>query len=272
MQMWRVATLAVTAAVAVLAIACSDDEGGGDADDVESTIQTAVEAFSAGDAQAFADIFTDKGILELFGGGPPGEGPSAEEARAELVASADEFSLEFRDIDNTEVEGDTATTDVTVETDNVIEGSTFSLIKEGEEWKIDGYDGYSVSPDVPDDYKTVDLAVQEFSFVFDEAEIETGKVAFAVENVGQQPHEVVLVSLAEGVVLEEALESDEEEPAGIGFLGRIEMNDTGDEYNMVLVDDVAAGRYALVCFFPDTDDPEGTPHAFKGMATEFTIE
>jgi hypothetical protein len=32
------------------------------------------------------------------------------------------------------------------------------------------------------------------------------------------------------------------------------------------------GRYALVCFFPDTDDPERTPHAFKGMLAEFTIE
>jgi hypothetical protein len=32
------------------------------------------------------------------------------------------------------------------------------------------------------------------------------------------------------------------------------------------------GRYALVCFFPDTDDPEMTPHAEKGMASEFTVE
>ena len=33
--------------------------------------------------------------------------------------------------------------------------------------------------------------------------------------------------------------------------------------------DFAAGYYALVCFLPG---PDGTPHAFDGMATAFTVE
>jgi hypothetical protein len=68
----------------------------------------------------------------------------------------------------------------------------------------------------------------------------------------------------------EALQS-QGEPEGIEFQGFSQAR-SGDSYNMVLLNDLAAGHYAFVCFFPDTDDPEMTPHAFKGMVSEFDVQ
>jgi hypothetical protein len=35
---------------------------------------------------------------------------------------------------------------------------------------------------------------------------------------------------------------------------------------------LAPGKYALVCFFPDTSDPNFTAHIEKGMLAEFEVE
>ena len=34
---------------------------------------------------------------------------------------------------------------------------------------------------------------------------------------------------------------------------------------------LAAGRHALLCFVPDANDAARTPHAFKGIVSEYTI-
>ena len=44
------------------------------------------------------------------------------------------------------------------------------------------------------------------------------------------------------------------------------------ELDMAFAEPLAPGRYALVCFFPDTDDPEFPAHIEKGMLAEFTVE
>jgi hypothetical protein len=95
-------------------------------------------------------------------------------------------------------------------------------------------------------------------------------VALALSNKGKQPHEAVLVKVAPGVNLQEALQSDGE-PEGLEFQG-FSSAEPGASYNMVLLSDLSAGHYALVCFFPDLDDPQLTPHAFKGMVSEFDIK
>ena len=65
---------------------------------------------------------------------------------------------------------------------------------------------------------------------------------------------------------------EDTEAAGITDLGEAS-GEPGDEFNFVFAAPLAPGRYAFVCFFPDTTEgPEGTPHAFKGMATEFTVD
>jgi hypothetical protein len=82
----------------------------------------------------------------------------------------------------------------------------------------------------------------------------------------------VLARLDEGVNLEEALQSPEE-PEGVEVIGGVFNVEPGSSYNLVYTDELTAGRYAFVCFLPDlTEGPDGTPHAFKGMVQEFTVQ
>jgi len=46
----------------------------------------------------------------------------------------------------------------------------------------------------------------------------------------------------------------------------------GEENKLVFTGELGPGRYLMVCFLPDANDPEMTPHAFKGMASVFRIQ
>lgn len=257
--------LAAVALVLLLG-GCKDGDDGKDKTEVEDAVRSLIEAYTDKDSDAFLAALTDKGLAELFG--------VSEEELADFKAQLPQFIGEdppvIRSFANTEVSGETATTELESEGTGTIEIDRFHLVRVEDAWKVDGFEGFVVSPDIPDGYTVIDLPVQEFAFGLDPTQVETGKVAFKVRNVGQQPHEVPLLRLAEGVILEEALQS-EGQPEGIEFVGRIEIQ-PGKESNMVLLNDLTPGRYALVCFFPDTEDPEGTPHAFKGMQMEFELE
>jgi hypothetical protein len=45
-----------------------------------------------------------------------------------------------------------------------------------------------------------------------------------------------------------------------------------EDVDIAFAEPLAPGKYALVCFFPDTDDPEFTAHVEKGMLAEFTVQ
>lgn len=265
---WGYAAVALALAASLAIAAACGDDGSADEEAVEQAVLDAVTAYNAGDADAFFAAFTDKGFAQLA------EVPVEDvaEAKEEFKEFIGEEPLENPEVRDTEVDGEAATAVLRGESAGVIEVDTLSLIKEGETWKVDGIELYGESPDIPDGYAKVAIAAQEFAFGVDTDKIKGGKMAFEVENVGEQMHEVVLVSLAEGLDLQEALMSEsEEEPEWIEFIARVQV-DPGDAYNMVLLEDLAPARYAFVCFFPDIEDPEMTPHAFKGMTQEFTIE
>jgi hypothetical protein len=261
--------LPLLAVLTVVAIACNDDDegGGDDAAAIEQTIRDAIAAYNNAQAEEFYSYFTDEGLAALF------EVPveELESTKAEFEQFIGEDPLEVREVRNVEVDGDDATAEMIAASVGVLQGDRFALVNQEDAWKINGYEGYAVSPDTPDGYTELDMVVQEFAFGVDIEQIEAGNVAFNTENVGQQDHEAVLARLDEGVVLEEALMS-EGDPEGVELMARIVVT-PGQTYNMVLVDPLEAGRYAFVCFFPDTDEgPEGTPHAFKGMVQEFTVD
>ncbi len=237
---------------------------------VEGVIRGTVDKYNAKDANGFFAAFTDKGLSEFLGEpGEPVEDLAA--AKTEFASYIGEESVKFRSA-ATKVDGDKATAEVLIES-QAIEGDKFVLVRSGNTWKIDGYEGGAVSIDVPDGYKTIDLTLKEFAFDFKTGDVKAGgKVAFALENKGKQRHEAVLLKVAPGVNLQQALQSEsDEEPAGIEFQAFSQAK-AGDSNNLVLLNGLAAGHYAFVCFFPDTDDPEETPHAFKGMVKEFDVK
>jgi hypothetical protein len=169
------------------------------------------------------------------------------------------------DPESVEVDGDDASAAVNSD----IGPYAVDLVKEEDVWKVS-----SASPaddEIADGTEVVDLSMVEFAFEGDlESDaVKSGDFAFHISNDGDQAHEAILVELPPDGTIEELLEDPEFQPEPI--FAKVPYG-PGDESDVALPEPLAAGRYGLVCFFPDTDDPEKTPHAFLGMVAEFTVE
>jgi hypothetical protein len=114
------------------------------------------------------------------------------------------------------------------------------------------------------------IAVVATDYAFDIPEVPTGKVAFTMENAGEEPHFMFVVKLNEGATLAEALEAEaagedpdqfvEEEVGGSSTVGPGQTS--------VLNAELTPGTYGMLCF---VSAPDGAPHAALGMAQEFTV-
>ena len=94
------------------------------------------------------------------------------------------------------------------------------------------------------------------------------------ENIGAQTHEIAVAKLNTDDTLDKfvaAVAGLEDVPEGAEFIGVAAPIEPGTSGNLVFTEPLSAGRYALVCFFPDTSSEEETPHAFLGMVSEFTV-
>jgi hypothetical protein len=143
------------------------------------------------------------------------------------------------------------------------------LTKDAEDWKLNGL--FVPDDEIPSGVEVIDFEMAEFAFPSDLSSeaITSGNFALHAVNIGQQNHEIVLAPLPAEGALEDILadESFQPEPVFVKLPYH-----PGDESDIALPEPLDPGRYAFVCFFPDTTDPEGTPHAFLGMAREFTVE
>lgn len=114
------------------------------------------------------------------------------------------------------------------------------------------------------DAARVDVTATDFAFAI--GEVAPGRTSFALTNDGAEAHFMLVVKLAEGVTLEQAMQSEGEEGTIDGEWETNLAAAGGDEE--VITFDVEPGNYALLCFLPTTD---GTPHAELGMQHEFTV-
>ncbi len=241
--------------VATLALgACGGDDR---KDDVEDAVRAAVDAWNQRDVEGFLAHFTDKGFQESFDS-------TKEEGQQSLPEFIGNPSMTVRKLSNTKVSGNTATTEAELTFGLAIDASRFPMVKEGDVWKIDGEEPLSTA--IPSGVTAVDVQLAEFAFVYNPAEAAGGNAAFKLDNIGQQEHELFIARAPEGPPLMELLEAVEE----LELIGGIQV-EPGKQRNLVLTEVLSPGRYAVVCFLPDVNDPEGTPHAFKGMVSEFTV-
>jgi hypothetical protein len=137
-----------------------------------------------------------------------------------------------------------------------------------------------IPTDLSEPTASATLTMGEYLIEVTEGELVAGQNIVRVDNIGAQPHFIVaakgpddLTAEQVGVVLEEEMQAEmsgtpvaysdlnPDEDFGDGpFTGTQSMNtSTWVEFNL------EAGRYVLVCFFPDISD--GIPHAYKGMYT-----
>jgi hypothetical protein len=250
--------------LAVLALvfgaACNDD--GGDSEEasaVEAAVEAAFAAWAAGDAEAFLGSFTDNALDVMFGS-------TREELAADYEAEGmGDPALTVGEFGNTEVDGESATTETDFFYASMGSPTEFALVREGDAWLIDNRT--PVTGDAGD-ATVVDLATTEYAFNFEQEEITSGDIAFNITNPGAEEHEVFISQVPPDFDLEAALMS-EEEPEGVVDIGAVVGLTPGTEATGIFQEPLAPGNYVMLCFVPSAD---GTPHAFQGMTAEFTVE
>ena len=115
----------------------------------------------------------------------------------------------------------------------------------------------------------VTIKLVDYDFQLSPA-LTSGRHTITVENVGLQPHEVVLLKLAPGKKVEEFAswaESGMKGPPPADPVGGVTMLENGGSGSFTA--DLSAGNYGLICFVPDAKD--GKPHLAHGMMKTITV-
>lgn len=236
--------------------------------EIDAAIQEIVDRFNAGDADAFADLFTDEGLFQFV------EDPSIT-AREDAIAAVEEFmgfaAIELIDARDIEVSGDTASAIVELDLGGFVTIDQVEFTQTGGDWLVSGYATGVEQPEpeeIPAGYETVHVDLLDYEFEFDASQISVGDdIAFEAENVGEEPHELVLVKVPADLDLEEALSSPEP-PEGIEDIAFTFVNPGGIGV-AVAPESLEAGRYVMLCF---VETEEGVPHVALGMIEEFILE
>ena len=120
------------------------------------------------------------------------------------------------------------------------------------------------SRELEPDATRVEVDATEYAFHI--GDVAPGRTSFVLTNDGAETHELLIVKLAQGVTLDEAMQAE-------GGDGTVEESWTtnlaapgGDDE--VITFDVEPGNYGLVCFILSAD---GTLHALLGMQHELTV-
>lgn len=143
---------------------------------------------------------------------------------------------------------------------------------------------------------TIDVEGVDYAFEGVPELIASGAELTFTNGSSAEVHEMALIQIPQGEnrTLQELLELPEEETADFPFAGLLVALPGEDGFNPEAegssITVTEPGRYAVLCFIPQGADPaameaamaggaegppdlgDGTPHAFLGMATEFTVE
>ena len=225
---------------------------------IEATVQAGINAWNSHDVGNFLGVFTEQGFQAAFG-----VSKSDVQQVGEIIG--DPPILDFS-VENIVVADSIATAEVVLSFGDFSQSELWTFILTGTRWQIDNT--ASIAPEIPAGATVVDVQLDEYEFMYDQTAIAGGgNIAFSIENIGEEAHELVLFRITTDAPFTDLLQSDEEEPEGIEFLAAGEV-DPGESSAVVLSEPLGAGRYGIVCFFPS---PDGTPHAFLGMVSEFNV-
>lgn len=231
---------------------------------IQQAIQAGIAAWNGKDVHAFLDLFTDAGLQSAF------DLPRDQAVEALQMFIGDPPLTDVR-FSNAQVSGNSGGIEAQLHAGKLIERHKFTLTMEGSAWKIDADEYLPVA--IPSGVTAVDVSLIDFAFQYDPLSIRSGNIAFNVSNDGTQDHELALAKVPADVSIQDILSLPEDaDPSTIGaeFIGSV-MVKQGEKTSMVFTGPLDPGHYVMLCFLPDTKDPNHAPHAFKGMVSEFTV-
>ena len=122
------------------------------------------------------------------------------------------------------------------------------------------------SEEIEADAVRVDVVAKDYSFDFN-PEVKAGRTSFVLVNEGKEAHFMLIFKLKDGVTLDEALAMEDSSGVIEGEWGSKTAAPDGTDEEVVTFD-LEPGTYGMVCFVPG---PDGAPHAFLGMKSEFVV-
>lgn len=116
----------------------------------------------------------------------------------------------------------------------------------------------------------VTINMTDFQFAMP-AEIKAGKQVWKIINDGPQPHEIIIIKLADGKTLEEAYAwfAKPEGPQPFSMAGGMQAMNPGTPAGYINLD-LQPGNYVVTCDIPDA--ASGKPHSELGMVMPFTVK
>ncbi len=231
----------------------ADDET---AEAAEAAIANALGCYNQGEFVALGALFTADGLMSEFGTTNPYDLPLFLEGGPPATLSS--------------------VSDVQVHDDGQISAdvvSSFGAMQQRERWFLVEQDGTLLVDGIPDlavevpaDATTIDAELVDYAFELSEDTVEAGTIVINVTNTGEYPHELLIIGLPEGATVEEVFDDPSLE-SEVKFYG-VAFAMPGEEATQMVLVGLEPGTYTLICF---VDEPEGIPHAMRGMVAELTI-
>ena len=252
-----------TMAFALVACGDDDDSGAKAQADVKAAVDEEIAGEKAGDVDKVLNHVTDNWLKTVVGA-----------TRDEVKANPGRIQSDDQPkVGAIKVNGNKATAEALQDAGKLDYRNSVDLVKDGGVWKLDKLHMLSAAT-VPSGSKKVNVDLTEFAFGFNRKDVTSNQtLVFHVENQGKQPHMMDLSKIPADADLQKLFASEGDgPPPGVEEIGTAFLFSPGDKADVVLKEKLAPGRYVMLCFVGDQDDPEHTPHALKGMVADFTVE
>lgn len=114
----------------------------------------------------------------------------------------------------------------------------------------------------------VDVVATDYAFQVGSDAMAPGRTSLVLTNNGQEAHYMQLFKLADGATMEQVMSSENGGDGLIDGSWDSGVAEPGGADEEALTLDLEPGTYGIACFVSGAD---GTPHAFMGMTSEFTV-
>jgi ketosteroid isomerase-like protein len=137
-------------------------------------------------------------------------------------------------------------------------------------WKIDAGFGWT-SARVPDGVTVIDVEASDFAWSFDASPVRSGNIAIRMTNVGETAHQLTLQRIPDDLDIEAWVRGADEPSRPVSEIGGSVPIEPGVTRDFTFTSPLPSGRYALLCFIEDLNDPVQPLHVEKGMWAELTV-